>query len=235
MGTLAPRTPLNVAIGPHRRVEFVRADLGPVKDAKRTLGGTVNDVVLTAVSGGLRHFLEARGEPVDGVTLKAFVPVSVRDESERMALGNKVSGIMVDLPVGVADPVERLHAVSAQTRHLKESQQAVGAEVLTSLADYAPATLFSLAARLMPFQRSINIGVTNVPGPQVPLYCMGARMLEAFPYVGAFAGAAVVVAVLSYNGALGFGLTGDRNAVPDLGVLAEGIEKSLAELAQAAH
>jgi WS/DGAT/MGAT family acyltransferase len=234
MGTLAPKTPLNVAVGPHRRFEVVRADLGPVKDAKRSLGATVNDVVLTAVSGGLRHFLASRGEVVDGVTLRAFVPVSVRDESERMALGNKVSGIMVNLPVGIADPVERLHAVSAQTRHLKESQQAVGAEVLTGLADYAPATLFGLAARLMPFQRAVNIGITNVPGPQVPLYCMGAKMLEAFPYVGAFAGAAVVVAVLSYNGALGFGLTGDRDAVPDLGVLAEGIEKSLAELAQSA-
>jgi len=231
MGSLAPRTPLNVAVGPHRRVEFVRAALGPVKDVKRTHGATVNDVVLAAVTGGLRHFLEARGEKVDGVVLRAFVPVSVRDDSERMALGNKVSGVMVNLPVGEREPLERLKAISAQTTHLKETQQAVGAEVLTGLADYAPATLFSLAARLMPFQRSINIGVTNVPGPQVPLYCMGARMLEAFPYVGAFAGAAVVVAVLSYDGALGFGLTGDRDAVPDLGVLAEGIEKSLAELA----
>jgi WS/DGAT/MGAT family acyltransferase len=233
MGGLAPRTPMNVAVGPHRRVEFVRAELAPVKEAKRTLGGTVNDVVLAAVAGGLRHFLEARGEAVDGLTLKAFVPVSVRDESQRMALGNQVSGLMVDLPVGIVDPVERLNALSAQTRHLKETRQALGAEVLTGLADYAPATLVSLAARLMPFQRSINIGVTNVPGPQVPLYCMGAKMLEAFPYVGAFAGAAVVVAVLSYNGALGFTLTGDRNAIPDLGVFAEGIEKSLAELEQA--
>ena len=161
------------------------------------------------------------------------MPVSIRDDSQRMALGNKVSGVLVDLPVGVVDPVERVNANGNQTRHLKETQQAVGAEVLTGLADYAPATLISLAARLMPFQRSVNIGVTNVPGPQQPLYCMGAKMLEAFPYVGAFAGAAVVVAVLSYDGALGFGLTGDRSAVPDLGVLAEGIEKSLSELEQA--
>jgi len=232
MGSLAPRMPFNVAVGPHRRVEFVRADLAPVKEAKRTLDATVNDVVLAGVAGGVRHFLIARGEAVDGLTLKTFVPVSVRDDSQRMALGNKVSGVIVDLPVGTVDPAERVRQISAQTRRLKETQQAVGAEVLTGLADYAPATLFSLAARLMPFQRSINIGVTNVPGPQQPLYCMGATMLEAFPYVGAFAGAAIVVAVLSYNGALGFGLTGDREAVPDLGVLAEGIEKSLADLAQ---
>ena len=233
MGALAPRTPLNVAVGPHRRVEFVRADLAPVKEAKRTLGATVNDVVLAGVAGGLGHFLGERGLGVEGLSLKAFVPVSVRDDSQRMALGNKVAGVVVDLPVGVADPVRRVGAIAAQTRHLKETSQAVGAEVLTGLTDYAPATLFSLAARLMPFQRSVNIGVTNVPGPQQPLYCMGAKMLEAFPYVGAFAGAAVVVAVLSYNGALGFGLTGDRDAVPDLAVLAEGIEKSLSELEQA--
>ncbi|MBV8160211.1 MAG: wax ester/triacylglycerol synthase family O-acyltransferase, partial [Acidimicrobiia bacterium] len=155
MGSLAPRTPLNVAVGPHRRVEFVRADLAPVKEAKQTLGATVNDVVLAAVAGGLRHFLEARGEAVDGLTLKAFVPVSVRDDSQRMALGNKVAGIVVDLPVGVVDPAERVQLVGAQTRLLKESRQAVGAEVLTGLADYAPATLFSLAARLMPFQRAV--------------------------------------------------------------------------------
>jgi WS/DGAT/MGAT family acyltransferase len=139
MGSLAPRTPLNVAVGPHRRVEFVRADLGPVKDVKRTHGATVNDVVLAAVAGGLRHFLEARGEKVDGVVLRAFVPVSVRDDSERMALGNKVSGLMVSLPVGEPEPLDRLKAISAQTAHLKETQQAVGAEVLAGLADYAPA------------------------------------------------------------------------------------------------
>ncbi len=233
IGSIAPRTPFNVAVGPHRRVEFVRGDLAPVKEAKRTLGATVNDVVLAAVAGGLRHFLESRDEPVDGLMLKAFVPVSVRDDAHRMALGNRVAAVVVDLPIGIVDPVERVRAISAQTERLKETQQAVGAEVLTGLADYAPATLINLAARLMPFQRSVNLGVTNVPGPQQPLYCMGAKMLEAFPYVGAFAGSAVVVAVLSYNGALGFGLTSDRDAVPDLGVFAEGIEKSLAELERA--
>src|SRR5207248_6114683 len=154
MGSLAPRTPLNVAVGPHRRVEFVRADLAPVKQAKRTLGATVNDVVLAGVAGGLRHFLESRDQAVDGLTLKAFVPVSVRDDSQRMALGNKVSGVIVDLALGTVDPAERVRGISAQTRRLKETQQAVGAEVLTGLADYAPATLFSLAARLMPLQRS---------------------------------------------------------------------------------
>ena len=162
------------------------------------------------------------------------MPVSVRDESERMLLGNKVAGIVVDLPVGEQDPVVRLRAITAQTRALKDSQQAVGAEALISLAEYAPPTLLSLAARLLPRQRSLNLGVTNVPGPQFPLYCMGARMIEAFPYVGVFASVAVVIAVLSYDGRLGFGLIGDRDAVPDLAALAEGIDKAVVELAQSA-
>jgi len=232
MASSAPSTPLNVPVGPHRRFEVVRLDLDQVKAIKGALGGTVNDVVLALVAGGMRHFLQARSEQVDGLSLRTFVPVSVRDDSERMALGNKVSGIVVDLPVGEPDPSARLRAITAQTRELKESQQAIGAEALMSLADYAPPTLLSLAARLLPRQRSINLGVTNVPGPQFPLYCMGARMLEAFPYVGVFAGVAVVIAVLSYDGKLGFGLIGDRDAVPDLAALAEGIDKAVVELAQ---
>src|SRR5438034_2608050 len=208
---VAPRTPINVPIGAHRRFEVVRVDLGQVKEIRKALGGTINDVVLAVVSGGFRHFFESRGEDLAEISrLRTFVPVSVRDESQRGTLGNKVPGVVVDLPVGDADPASRLRSITEQTRHLKETQQAVGAEVLTGMADYVPSTLFSLASRVMSFQRSINTGVTNVPGPQVPLYCMGARMLEAFPYVGVFVGVAVIVAVLSYDGALGFGLTGDR-------------------------
>jgi WS/DGAT/MGAT family acyltransferase len=231
---LAPRTPINVPIGAHRRFEVVRVDLGQVKEIRKALGGTINDVVLSVVSGGFRHFFESRGENLDEINrLRTFVPVSVRDESQRGTLGNKVTGIVVDLPVGDADPASRLRSITEQTRHLKETHQAVGAEVLTGMADYVPSTLFSLASRVMAFQRSINTGVTNIPGPQVPLYCMGARMIEAFPYVGVFSGVAIIVAVLSYDGSLGFGLTGDRDAIPDLGVLAEGIEKAVAELASA--
>jgi len=150
-----------------------------------------------------------------------------------MLLGNRVSAMMAELPVGVTDPLERVRVVSAQMRGLKESQQAVGAEALLSLAEYAPPVLLTLAARLLPRQRSVNLGVTNVPGPQFPLYCMGARMLEAFPYVGVFDSVSVLVAVLSYDGQLNFGLVGDRDAAPDLSVLAEGIDKAVAELAAA--
>jgi WS/DGAT/MGAT family acyltransferase len=231
---VAPRTSINVPIGAHRRFEVVRVDLGQVKEIRKALGGTINDVVLTVVSGGFRHFFESRGENIDEIKrLRTFVPVSVRDEAQRGTLGNKVSSVVVDLPVADADPASRLRSITEQTRHLKETHQAVGAEVLTGMADYVPSTLFSLASRVMAFQRSINTGVTNIPGPQVPLYCMGARMIEAFPYVGVFSGVAIIVAVLSYDGSLGFGLTGDRDAVPDLGVLAEGVEKAVAELASA--
>jgi len=226
----APGTPFNVAVGPHRRYEMARVDLDQVKAIRSALGGTINDVVLAIVTGGLRHFLLARGERVEDLTLRALVPVSVRDESERMLLGNRVSAIVVSLPVGEADPERRLRSLTEQTSALKESGQAVAAEALLGLADYAPPILFSLAARLLPRQRTINLGVTNVPGPQFPLYCMGARMLEAFPYVGVMGSVAVLVAVLSYDGRLGFGLSGDRDALPDRAVLAEGIDKSVAEL-----
>ena len=233
LGRVAPRLPFNVRIGPHRQVELVRIDLGQVKSIRSTLGGTINDVVLAAVAGGLRHYLSVQGEAVDQLSVRALIPVSVRDESERMLLGNRVSAVVADLPVAVADPVERLRAVSAQMQDLKANRHAVGAEALVGLTNFAPPTLLDLAARLLPLQRSVNTGVTNVPGPQMPLYCMGARMLEAFPYVGVFENVALVIAVLSYDGQLGFGLSADRDAVSDLAVLAEGIEKSFAELAVA--
>jgi diacylglycerol O-acyltransferase / wax synthase len=228
---VAPRLPFNVPVGPHRRFEIVRVDLGQVKAIRQAHGGTVNDVVLAMVTGGLRHYLSSRGELVDDLVVRAMVPVSVRDDTERMLLGNRVSAVVADLPVGEPDPVARLRAVHEQMKDLKERRQAVAADAIMSLADYAPPTLLSLAARLVPFQRTVNLGVTNVPGPQVPLYCMGARMLEAFPFVNVIDNVALIVAILSYDGQLGFGLCGDRDAMADMEVLAEGIEKATVELA----
>ena len=230
-GRTADRLPFNVKVGPHRRFEPVRAELDQVKAISRAHGGTVNDVVLAVVAGGLRHYLSSRGEDVDSLRVRALVPVSVRDDSERMLLGNRVAALFVDLPVNVADAVGRVTAVTSQMADLKDSRQAVGAETLVSLADFAPPTLLALASRLVPYQRSINLGITNVPGPQFPLYCMGARMLEAFAYVGVIDNNALMIAVLSYDGQLNVSLCADRDAVPDLAVLADGIEKSLAELA----
>jgi diacylglycerol O-acyltransferase len=232
-GTPAPRLPFNERVGPDRRFELARAGLDTARGIKADAGCTVNDVVLAVVAGGLRHHLTARGVPVDGLVVRTMVPVSVRDDAAGMTLGNRVSAMVAELPVGIADPVQRLRLVSEQMRSVKDSGQAVGAEALASLLDYAPPTLLSLAGRLMTRQRAVNLVVTNVPGPQFPLYCMGARMLEAFPYVGLTETIGLVVAVLSYDGQLGFGVTGDADLLPDLAVLAEGIEKSFAELAEA--
>ncbi|HEX9681952.1 MAG TPA: wax ester/triacylglycerol synthase family O-acyltransferase [Acidimicrobiales bacterium] len=230
----APKTFLNVAIGPHRRFETARADLATVKGIRESLGGTVNDVVLTVVSGGLRRWFVERGEPVEELTLRAMCPVSVRDDTERMKFGNRVSAMVASLPIGIADPAERLAAISSSMADLKESGQAVAAERLMSLAEYGPPTILSLAARAAARQRTVNLVVTNVPGPQMPLYCLGAQMLEAFPYVGVLDNSACVVGVVSYDGKLGFGLSGDRDVCHDLHLLAEGIEKSVQELASAA-
>ena len=233
VGASAPPMPWNAKISPHRRFEVARVELSVAKGIKDAAGCTLNDVVLGAVTGALRGFLEARGEPVDGLVLKAMCPVSVRDESERMKLGNRVSAMVVNLPVGEPDPRARLDYLREHTREVKDSGQAVGAEALIAMTDYAPPTLLSLGARLASVGRPVNLGITNVPGPQFPLYCVGARMIEAFPYVGIIDNQALMVAVLSYDGQLSFGLTSDREVLPDLDLLAELIEKAFTELAEA--
>jgi diacylglycerol O-acyltransferase / wax synthase len=231
-GTLdfAPESTLNQPIGPHRRFETVLTRLDDIKLIKNTHGGTVNDVVLAVVTGGLRSLLKARGERVDGLELRAMVPVSVRAEHEKGALGNRVASLWARLPVYEADPVRRLHAVTSNMKDLKEGGQAVGAQLLTTLGEYAPPTILSQASRLVARQRAYNLVVTNVPGPQIPLYSMGRQMLEVYPVVPLSDNTTIGIALLSYNGEIGFGLLGDYDAAPDLGVLAEGIEKSIAEL-----
>lgn len=226
----APHTSLNVPIGSHRRFEVVRTDLDAVKSVKRERGCTVNDVVLAMVAGGLRSILLSRGEDLPGTSLRALVPMSVRADSERMTLGNKVSGMFAQLPVGEPDPERRLQMVHEEMTALKSSDDLMGADAIMRIADFAPPTLLSLAGRAMAGNSTINLTVTNVPGPQFPLYFRGGKLIEAFPYVPLVDKTDVGVAVLSYDGQLNFGLTGDWDAVPDLGVLAEGIEKSLQEL-----
>jgi diacylglycerol O-acyltransferase len=230
----APPSPLNVPIGPHRRFAWVRGELATFRAIKAALGGTVNDVVLAAVTGALRAHLERHGHPVEGVELRAMVPVSTRAEAERGALGNRVSAVSAPLPVGVADPVERFEIVHEAMAGLKESGQAVGAEVLTRLAGFAPPTVIAQAARLQARQRFFNVAVTNVPGPQHPLYLMGRRLLAIHPQVPLAANTALGVAVLSYDGAMDFGLISDYDALPDLDRLADGLADAVAELAAAA-
>lgn len=231
-GTLdfAPESTLNQPIGPHRRFDTVLTELDDIKQVKNHHGGTVNDVVLSVVAGGLRRLLKSRGERVDGLEIRAMVPVSVRAEHEKGALGNRVASVWAPLPVFEEDPVRRLHWVSERMKDLKSGGQAVGAQLLTSLGEYAPPTILAQASRLVARQRAYNLVVTNVPGPQIPLYSMGREMLEVYPVVPLSDNTTIGIALLSYNGKIGFGLLGDYDTAPDLGVLAEGIEKSIAEL-----
>jgi diacylglycerol O-acyltransferase / wax synthase len=230
----APPSPLNVRIGPHRRFAWANGDLEQFKAIKTALGGTVNDVVLTVVAGALRALLIRRGRDPKRLELKAMVPVSVRADSERGALGNRVAAIYAPLPVGVSDPLERFAIVHEAVGHLKRSGQAVGAEALTRLAGFAAPTVLDQAARLQARQRFFNLTVTNVPGPQTPLYMLGHRLLAFYPQVPLAINTALGIAIMSYDGQLSFGLLGDYDAMPDLDRLASGLTAAIADLAGAA-
>jgi WS/DGAT/MGAT family acyltransferase len=233
MARPAPDSPLNVRIGEQRRFGMARTDLEDYKRVREAHGGTVNDVVLTTVAGALRSWLMTRGEAVTPTTtIRAMVPVSVRAESQQGQLGNRVSSYFVDLPVGEGNAVMRLHQVSFAMRGHKESGQAVGADAIVQLSGFAPPTLHSLGARVASgfTRRLFNLVVTNVPGPQFPLYAAGARMLEMYPVVPLAKGQAVSIGLTSYDGGVFYGLNADRDAMPDIDVLAGLIEESLVEL-----
>ena len=233
-GLGAPPTPLNVEIGPHRRFDWVRTDLNEIKEIKNALGGTVNDVVVAVVTGALREFLKQRGEQVDALTMKAMVPVSVRRDEEYGMIGNRVAAMMAPLPIYEADPVERLRIVSAALGDLKQSGQAVGAEMLTQLSGFAPQTVLAQAGRLQARQRFFNLVITNVPGPQIPLYVLGRKLEDVFPLAPLAQRQALCIAIMSYNGKLNFGLLADYDAMGDLYLVAQGIRDSIDELRAAA-
>lgn len=234
-GLGAPPSPLNVDIGGHRRFVMVRGDLGQLKAIKNRFGGTVNDVVLATVAGALGRYLRARGHSTSGLELRAMVPISVRAAHEHGALGNKVSAMMAPLPVGEEDPVKRLHAITETMGDLKSSRQAVGATLLTELTAFAPPTIASQAARLQSRQRFFNLVVTNVPGPQFPLYVLGRELQATFPMVPLAKRQAVCVGIMSYNGQVNFGLIGDYDALPDLDRLGDDLDNAIAELATVAE
>jgi diacylglycerol O-acyltransferase / wax synthase len=230
----APATPLNVEIGPHRRLLWVRHDLADFKRVKYALGGTVNDVVLAVVAGALRSWLISRGVRTEGLELRALVPVSTRTRHQRHQLGNRLAAMRAPLPVYVEDPAARLRVVRAAMNGLKESKQAVGAEVLAGMQALAPPTLLAQASRLNFSTRLFNLLVTNVPGPQFPLYVLGRRLQDLFPVAFLPKRHALAVAVMSYDGGMDFGLLGDYDAMPDLDELAGMFDASLAELLLAA-
>jgi diacylglycerol O-acyltransferase / wax synthase len=229
----APDSPFNVDIGPHRRYTFLDADLDEFKAIKDSLGGTLNDVVLAAVSLALGRYLRRAGFDTDGVELKAMVPVSVRADSDRGALGNQVAAMWAPLPVGVENPTECLRQIARAMEDLKSSGQAVGAQVLTNLAGFAPPTILSQAARLQARQRFFNLVVTNVPGPQFPLYVLGRRLRVLYPVVPLAQRQALGIAVMSYDGHLGFGLLADFDALPELESIAGDLKWAIASLARA--
>jgi len=233
-GVAAPDSPFNVEISPYRRFAWVRGDLAEFKRIKDTVGGTVNDVIVAAVAGGLGRFMRARGHATADLELKAMVPISVRPDEARGDLGNQVSAIYANLPVGIEDPAERLRAVSAGMGDLKESKQALGAALLTDLADFAPPTILGQAGRLQSRQRFFNMVVTNVPGPQFPLYLMGRELEAIFPMVPLAKRQSVCFGIMSYNGQVNFGLVGDYEAMADIDSLAHDLSESLAELAELA-
>jgi diacylglycerol O-acyltransferase len=231
----APKVPLNAAIGPHRRVEWVRRRLDDFKAVKNALGGTVNDVVLATVAGALGDWLRGRGIRTQGLELRALVPVSIRAEGEHGALGNRIAAMRGPLPVYATDPRERLRIVSDSMDGLKESKQAQGAEVIAGLQDFAPPTILAQAARINFSTRLFNLIVTNVPGPQFPLYLQGREMQELIPIAFLPENHALAIAIMSYNGNMDFGLLGDYDAMPDLTEFGERIEGSLDELMRTAE
>jgi diacylglycerol O-acyltransferase / wax synthase len=235
-----PPSSLNGPIGPHRRYAWASTSVADVKAVRRKLGGTFNDVVLAAITNGFRELLLARGESVDRI-VRSLVPVSVRPRDDRgRAVGdgtleNKVSAMFAELPVSISDAADRLHSISRQMDGLKESKQALAGEALTSMSGFAPPMLLALGMRLSSHlaQRNVNTVTTNVPGPQVPLYVCGRRMLKAFPYVPLAGQVRIGVAIFSYNGEVNFGVTGDYDTTIDIDVLCRGIEDGVKQLLKA--
>ena len=231
----APETPLNVPIGPHRRVIWVRGQLDEFKEIKNALGGTVNDVVLAVVTGGMRRWLRLRGVRTEGLELRALVPVSIRAKHEHGQLGNRIAAMRGPLPVYCRDAVECLDTVRSAMSDLKESKQALGAEVISGLQGFAPPTLLAQASRLNFSTRLFNVIVTNVPGPQFPLYLLGREIEEIVPVAFLPENHALAIAIMSYNGRLDFGLLGDYDAMADIEDLGLYIEDAVVELLEEAR
>jgi len=222
--TPASETPFNVEIGPHRRFDWTRFDLGVVREVKEKLGGTVNDVVLSCVAGAVRSHLAAHETPFDDIDFRALVPVSTRSADQRGKLGNRVSFMLAHLPVGEADPRRRFARVVEQTRELKRSGQASGGEALEDLSDLTSPAIITGLSRLAAARRAYNLVVTNVPGPPQPIFLAGARMLASYPLVPLLENQALGVAIFSFDGGLHWGFNADWDAVPDLHEFVEAVE-----------
>jgi diacylglycerol O-acyltransferase / wax synthase len=227
-------TPLNKQIGPHRRFDWLSMDLEQVKAVKNSLGGSLNDIVLTTVTGAVQRFLESRRVNVEMLDFRVMAPVSVRSEQEKGTLGNRVSAWMIDLPLSERDPVRRLEKIRETTARLKSSKQAVGAEILSRVGEWTPTTLLSLGGRMVTRSLPFNLVVTNIPGPQVPLYLLGAKMLDNYGLVPLTDFLGLGIALFSYAGQLCWGFAADWDLVPDLREFVAAIEDAFRELREKA-
>lgn len=228
---------LNGPIGPHRRWSWVKGSLADAREVRSALGGTVNDVVLAAITRGFRDLILERGEPVAGRVVRTMVPISVRGPQQGGTPGNQLSCVFPELPISVDDPIDRLEEIRRQMDWIKESRQAVAAGQLAQMAGFAPAMWLALTGRLaarLP-QRLVQALTSNVPGPQQPLFALGRRLLDCYPYAPIGGNARVGIVVFSYCGQLNFGVAADYDSVPDVEVLCRGIEAGMAELLRVAR
>ncbi|HEY7622661.1 MAG TPA: wax ester/triacylglycerol synthase family O-acyltransferase [Solirubrobacteraceae bacterium] len=231
----APHASLNVQLSEHRRIAVAEVPLAEIKAIKRALGGTVNDVILSLVTSGLRDLMVARGETPPAAGLRAMVPVNVRDAAEHLELGNRITSLFVHLPVSVAEPRARYRRVRAETMRLKAAHQARGGQLLVDLAGLAPPALHSVVAQALFATRLFNVTVTNVPGSPTTLYAFGAPLRRVIPLVPLAAEHSIAVAALSYDGTVFFCVHADRDAAPDAELVAAGIEAEVAALAEVAE
>jgi diacylglycerol O-acyltransferase len=232
MGLRADETPLNGRVGPHRQFEWLSCRLDDLRSMRKGLGCSINDIVLTVVTGAVRDYLLAKGVDVEVIDFKVSTPVSVRKEKARGELGNDVSSWIIALPISLPDPKEQLQEIHAITENLKETNQAIGVQMMTQIQEWTPSTLLSLGAQAM--SGPINTIVTNVPGPQFPLYFRGARLRAIYPAVPLMEGMGLGIALTSYAGTMGIGFNADPDIIPDLGLFIDRFEKALAGLADAA-
>ncbi|MBC8186683.1 MAG: wax ester/triacylglycerol synthase family O-acyltransferase [Proteobacteria bacterium] len=232
MGLRADDTPLNGRVGPHRRFEWLSCRLDDLRSIRKGLGCSINDIVLTVVTGAVREYLLAKGVDVNDIEFKVSTPVSVRKEKAFGELGNDVSSWIIALPISLSDPKQRLDVIHSITEELKESNQAIGVQMMTQIQEWTPSTLLSLGAQSM--SGPINTIVTNVPGPQIPLYFHGARLRAIYPAVPLMEGMGLGIALTSYAGTMGIGFNADPDIIPDLDLFIRRFEQSLRQTAKAA-
>ena len=229
VGLTPSETPMNGPPSHHRKFDWLEIELADIKALRRSLSCSVNDIVLTVVTSAVREFMQLRGVDPSGISFKISAPVSVRKEEDQGKLGNRVSSWIIELPISEPDPIHQLHQIRAVTQRLKKTNQALGISMIMKVAEWTPASLLSLGSQAT--NGPINSIVTNVPGPQFPLYLQGAKLLSAFPQAPLLGEMGVSIALMSYNGRIGWGFNANPDIIPDLDIFVDLIKQSLQKLA----